>query len=288
MITRPLLCAKARELSDLRYPIWCTPKLDGIRALRMPSALVSRAFKPIRNPHLAAAALPIGLDGELMHPSGSFQDTTSAVMSYDGEDGIEYWVFDLFANPSLPYYKRLEELQKLELPAFCRLVLPTEVANEAEFLAFEEATLAAGYEGVIARSALGIYKQGRSTLREHIAVKFKRFEDSEAIILGFQESQTNLNPQVANAFGLMKRPGGKSGKVPTGSLGGFIVRDIHTGVEFECGNGDGLTIALRQQIWNDRHAYIGRVIRYKYQSTGIKDRPRFPSFCGFRAQEDIS
>lgn len=288
VITRPLLCARAKTVADLRFPVWATPKLDGIRALKLGS-MVSRAFKPIRNRYIQRmlSSLPDGLDGELM-VAGTFQDIGSGVNSFGGTPDFRYCIFDYVTDLAAPYYRRLEQLNALSLPSCCEVLPVTELTSLAAFLAYEAQCIAEGYEGVITRSALGPYKCGRSTLSEHYAVKFKRYEDSEALILGFTEQHTNQNEQVPNAFGLMKRPGGAGNKLPKGTLGSFEVQDIHTGIRFEVGTGDGLTTALRQQIWDNKAAYLGAIIRYRYQATGVKDRPRFPSFLGFRSAEDMS
>src|SRR5713101_3979205 len=78
MVTRPMLCAKLDDPSQLRFPALATPKIDGIRCLKIDGAAVSRSFKPIRNRHIRwkFLALPDGIDGELV--AGTFHETQSA------------------------------------------------------------------------------------------------------------------------------------------------------------------------------------------------------------------
>src|SRR5687767_4999915 len=124
MISRPMLAARARTYDDLWFPVLGTPKFDGIRCLKFAGHAYSRAFKPIRNLEVQKQlqGLPDGLDGELMS-LGSFQDTTSAVMSYAGKPDFEYHVFDYFgAGLTVPYYRRMEQLVALSLPSFVRIV----------------------------------------------------------------------------------------------------------------------------------------------------------------------
>jgi len=68
---RPLLAVDV-PLEKIKYPILVSPKLDGIRAMRVDGVLRSRSGKPIRNEHtqevLDCPTLD-GLDGELI--SGS-------------------------------------------------------------------------------------------------------------------------------------------------------------------------------------------------------------------------
>lgn len=276
MITHPMLAGTVKHLSQVRYPLLATPKLDGIRCLKVEGKVLTRSFKPVQNLHIRSkiASLPDGVDGELM--AGDFQLTQSSVMSVDGRPDFYYAVFD-FAS-ALPYSQRVVQIP--DAP-FVRRILPELIEDEAQLLSYEEEQLEAGYEGVMLRSPDGPYKMGRSTLREGYLLKFKRFEDSEAVVLDLQEAEENANAIVPDAFGRASRPGGQSMRIPKGTLGSFRVRDLRTGVEFSVGTGKGLTSALRQSIWDNQAAYIGRTIVYTFQPTGTKDRPRFPSFKGF-------
>ncbi len=288
IVYRPMLCAKLKDPVSLTYPVLLTPKFDGIRCLKLGGQLLSRAFKPIRNRHIVEtlATLPDGLDGELMVRDAEFGDVQSGIMSYDGKPDFVFNVFDWCGEAG--YTDRLEWLKTLPSLPHLATILPFEATDVSQFLAYEEQCLAEGYEGVISRSPTGPYKCGRATLREGYMAKFKRVADSEARILGLVEANENTNPIVYNAFGKAKRPGGSEGKVPKNTLGSMQVCDIHTNVFFEIGTGKGLTAALRQHMWDNQAEYIGRIVRYNYQAVGVKDRPRFPSFQGFRDADDIS
>jgi DNA ligase-1 len=63
-------------------------------------------------------------------------------------------------------------------------------------------------------------------------------------------------------------------------LGALKVRDIHSGVEFDIGT--GFDDVLRLWVWEHREENMGRLVKYKYFPTGSKDKPRFPTFLGFR------
>lgn len=280
MIERPMLAARAESVEDIWYPCSATPKVDGIRALRVEDDFLTRAFKQVPNRHIRnhCLQLPEGLDGELI-VGDCFQSTTSGVMSRAGGPDFTYLVFDYY-HPTLGYIERLDRLQQLSLPPFVQLLLPVHLFTLSDLLAFEESCLSAGYEGVITRSAIGPYKFGRSTLRQQYMVKFKRFQDAEGVIVAVNEGHTNMNPVVPNAFGYARRPGGGALKLPRDTCGSLVLRDCITGVEVQVGT--GMDEALRKAIWSDRHAYIGKVVKYAYQTTGIKDRPRFPRFIGFR------
>jgi DNA ligase 1 len=288
-VTRPMLAKKVKDASLIRFPCFGTPKFDGIRCLKLRGEVLSRSFKLIPNEHVQelVSKLPDGLDGELILPGADFSEVQSAIMSRDGRPDFKYAVFD-YANSTLGYNDRHRQLYSLELPDWVQIVQPSNLESVDAFLRYDEECIAAGYEGVITRSITGPYLCGRSTLRDQHMLKWKAYADSEAVVFGFVEARENTNPIVPNAFGFAKRPGGAVGKVPKGTLGAFRVRDIHSGIEFEIGTGIGLTANLRQRIWDDQPSYLGKIVHYRYQACGTKDRPRFPSFQGFRHEADVT
>lgn len=48
------------------------------------------------------------------------------------------------------------------------------------------------------------------------------------------------------------------------------------------------TQAMRAGIWGSREAYLGKIVTYKSQAVGMKDKPRSPVFRGFRTPVDMS
>ena len=57
------------------------------------------------------------------------------------------------------------------------------------------------------------------------------------------------------------------------------------GVDFEIGT--GFTEAQRIEFWKDRKNLLGKLVKYRSQEIGVKDRPRFPVFHGFRDKIDL-
>lgn len=297
MIDKPMLAGTAKQMEKLRYPMLVSPKLDGIRCLvEGQGRVLSRKFKDIPNHHIRetlqdlAADLPgVTLDGELM-VGNTFQQCSSGVMSRDGQPDFTYWVFDCVVDSlEEPFEKRLLQardiLERIGDPRV-RLVEHCRIANQEALSGSEEAMLKNGFEGLMIRCPAGPYKCGRSTEREGYLLKLKRFLDSEAEVIGFVEQMTNVNELQTDELGYAKRSSAKDGKVPAGTLGKFLVRDLQSGLEFRCGTGEGLTAELRQQIWNDQDSYLGRIIKYKYQPHGVKLLPRLPIWLGFRDPAD--
>ena len=296
MITRPLLAATLEDVSTLKFPVLATPKLDGIRVLKVNGKAVTRKFKPIPNTYireLLEKHLPDGVDGEIMTP-GTFNDIQSKVMSFDGEPEFTFYAFD-YVKDSLtkPYKDRmLDMVNVLEpvvrdsiLPFSINLLTPVLVRTVEELLELESQCLEHGFEGVMIRQPDGKYKCGRSTPKEQILMKLKRFMDAEARVIGFEEKLHNDNIQETDEFGLSKRSSKKDGLKPANTLGSLIVEDVKSGVKF--GIGSGFDDALKQEIWTHRKKYLNKLVKYKYQSVGVKDAPRFPVFLGFRSELDM-
>lgn len=292
MITRPLLAATLDNLNELKFPVLITPKLDGIRVLKVNGQALTRKFKQIPNKHirnLLEEYLPDNIDGEITTP-GSFSDVQSNVMSFDGQPEFTFYAFDYVKeNLNDPYDIRIHDmnvcLSKIKAPFKIEILMPQMIYNIEELEFFEEKYLQLGHEGVMIRTPKGKYKCGRSTEKEQILLKLKRFLDAEAKIIGFEEKLHNDNIQEKDEFGLAKRSTKKDGLKPANTLGALLVEDLKTSVKF--GIGSGFDDALKKQIWENREVYIDRIIKYKYQSIGVKDAPRFPVFLGFRSELDL-
>jgi DNA ligase-1 len=297
-ITKPMLAASLETIDSIKFPVYATPKLDGIRCLKIDGNIVSRTFKPIRNAELAAAVkdlLPDGSDGELIM-GGTFQNTTSMVMSADKTIGNEkayfYWFDYVLDDNKKPYLERINDMKKFvedhpeiltASPVKIVPLFPTEIKTIEELLQYESEVLEEKFEGVMLRSANGPYKFGRSTLKEGSLVKMKKFDDDEAVITGFSELQKNTNEKTKDEFGYAKRSSHKSGKVEQDTLGSLDVN--WNGIHFSIGS--GFTADQRKEFWNDRDNLMGKIVKFKYFATGMKEAPRFPIFLGFRHIDDM-
>lgn len=282
-----MLAAQA-DLRVLKYPVLASPKLDGVRAVVNERQLLSRSLKPIPNRYIAdllARPKLHGFDGELIlgDPWGPtvYRDTVSAVMSRDGRPELRYYVFDLWGTP-FNYEERWHELlrltEKLTLPV--DLVESIVIENRAQLDEYEAAAVAKGFEGVMLRSPKAPYKHGRSTVSEGYLLKLKRFEDSEALVIGIEEEMHNANEAQTNELGRTKRSSAKGGLVGKGTMGALVVRDLTTGVEFNIGT--GFTAEDRA-----RTDWVGKTVKYKHFPVGTKDKPRHPVYLGLRAAEDL-
>jgi len=287
----PMLASSTDGL-NLTYPLLASPKLDGVRALIMNGKVMSRSFKPIPNQFVQDLFGNVdfnGLDGELIvgapTASNAYRATSSGVMSIEGKPEVKLYVFDDFSFPGR-YQARFESVRKRLKKRPTLIVVEQLIISSHEDLQwFEEQCLRDGYEGVMLRHPDSPYKQGRATPKEGYLMKLKRFEDSEAEIIGVQELMRNTNLATINETGHQERSLKQAGMVKAGTLGALMVRDLKTGVEFEIGT--GFDQRARGQLWVQRNRIIGKTVKYKFFPTGSKEKPRFPVYLGFRDKIDL-
>lgn len=300
-LTRPLLAAKTTDadLQKLKFPMLLSPKIDGIRALSDNGKLKSRSMKLIPNAKVQSyfgQQAFHGLDGELVcgNPwdKNLMQQTTSAVMTHGGTPNVTFHVFDYWDSDK-EFQQRLAMAEDVEdywngiISEDTKLrIVPHElILSYEELLHKETQYLELGYEGVMLRRLDGIYKQNRSTLREGILLKVKRFQDSEAVVLDYELLNRNLNEQTKDERGYSKRSTSQDGKVADDLIGSLLVRDLHTGVVFSIGS--GFSESQRYAMYDERDSLVGKIVKYKSFSIGVKDKPRFPIFLGFRSPLDM-
>ena len=292
MTFKTMLAGKA-DPAKLKFPLLVSPKLDGVRAHVIDGVVVSRNLLPFKNPTIQeryGRSEYNGLDGEFMvgDPTDPAAFRQTGVLNSHGGDisKVVFHVFDDFTNPLYEFQDRLDEaFSRILHNPFFAPVLHTVTHTQEEIDRLEAEYLELGYEGAMLRSPWGPYKHGRSTTNEGYLLKLKRFEDSEAIVLGAEERMHNANEKTLVKNGKAARSSHKAGKVATGMLGAYLVRDIKTGVEFSVGS--GFTDAERIDLWDGTNLNIGKIIKYQYFPTGSKDKPRFPTFKGFRDPIDL-
>lgn len=287
---KPLLAGKVSSIDELKnYPYFAAPKLDGIRCIVHPEmGPVSRNFKPIQNFHVRStldSKQYKGLDGELVvgSPTGPnvFTNTSSGIMARGGRPEFKFLIFDDFTHPERPFIDRLDSIaNRFAANTTIEVVEHKFIRSKLELLAYEEECILLGYEGIMLRSLNGIYKYGRSTAKEEILLKIKRFEDTEGTIVGMIERMQNDNEATINALGYMERSHKKAGMVGTQMMGALVIKSPLFTETFEIGT--GFSDYQREKYWYEKERLIGKQITFKYQPYGVKNKPRFPVFRGFR------
>jgi DNA ligase 1 len=300
---RPLLAPREDPLSypdyfrKLQYPLLVSPKYDGIRCIIKNGVALSRTGKPLPSFQVQQEFTNIDhFDGELIvgnpRDTDVYNRTQSHVMSQDKPADISYYVFD-YTHPEFlykPFYARTETLSYLfetlgnKLVADIRLVKQMYIESEKELLEAEQKYLEEGYEGIMLRDPVAPYKNGRGTFREGIIYKLKRFTDDEAVVIGFKEKLTNTNELEVDELGYAKRSHKQAGKVGSEMVGAFYVEFQGTILEIAPGSFKHEELI---DIWEHQEIYLGRILKFRFFSYGLKDKPRFPRAVGWRTRLDL-
>lgn len=285
----------------IAYPVFGSPKYDGIRATTTPSGefpvradVMSRTWKLLPSYQVQEQFCEVSwVDGELIEGNptdfGVYNRTQSHVMSENKPGNLHYYLFD-YVHPEWrrkPFSERLEKLHEVakELdPDLYTVVEQRVLLSREQVEAFEDESLEAGYEGVMLKSMYAPYKEGRATINEGIIYKLKRFYDDEGEIVGFVERQINNNPQEIDERGYAKRSSAKEGKIGAGMVGKFKVKFRGEIINVAPGNftHDELT-----EIWENQEEYIQSLLKFRHFAHGVKDAPRHARAIGFRSRDDV-
>jgi DNA ligase-1 len=281
-VSEPMLAARFHIFAGVELPLMASAKYDGIRCLIVERegrpAAVTRTMRPI--PNMATRRwleenCPIGFDGELIVRGEDFHGTSSAIMSRNGKPDFLFALFD-YIDPksptplSTPFRERIARLDSvlssLNLGGRVLRIEQTTIVCITQLDDLMAQAQDARHEGLVLRRPDGIYKTGRSTAEEGLMMKLKPQEDAEAEIVGFEpERQDFFTPD---------------------RLGAFSVRLLSDPtIRFHIGT--GLTDRQRGEFWNRRESMRGKILRFSYQSRGMKSAPRFPVFQGIRDESDI-
>lgn len=178
------------------------------------------------------------------------------------------------------YHEYMADGQTLVIPE-ARIVKDADELEEIYSQAIE-----AGYEGIVARQPQGAYKFGRSTMKSQELARFKPEGDSEIVVISFEPMFENNNEAKINELGHTERSSHKENKVQLGMVGAMVGIDINTLAVVKIGAGR-MDHEERALVWRNRDEYRGRLSKYLFMDTGIKDAPRHPRFSMWRSATDV-
>ena len=284
------------ELQSIHYPIVGSPKLDGFRCIVDKTPLTS-SMKSFTNRFVVKELQDPtydGLDGEIIVGSpfkeneedDVFHRTSGPIRRFDGEPDFRFYVFDNWKDGDISYNNRWVEMTPINQKRI--IVLEQRILlNADDVIAYEQEMVDLGYEGAMIRSLNGKYKEGRTTLNEMNIFKRKPFEECEAEIIGVEEQMANLNEAIIDERGLSRRSSHQANMVPKGTIGMFVLLSPAFGQSFKAAPGKGFDAKKRQEIWDNKEAYIGKIATVKYQKYGSIDRPRQPNVIKIRPMWDL-
>lgn len=295
------------------FPVGVQPKIDGVRGINLTGTFTGRSLKQHANryttkffSHSALARL----DGEVAAESEVHPDlcriTASALNTIEGEPYTLWHLFDTII-PGVPFQERHASLRPLveqlnNDPATHHIaqrlrVVPLRIAHSMEELnAMDDEHLDLGYEGTIFRKLNGVYKFGRSTPREGLLMRIKRFIEEDAVVLAIEEGRVNQNEAKRNELGYIERSTHAENMVPNGMVGNLrclLVRDVVNRGELLFRAGQEITVgagcmphSMRRHYFLNPHEIVSKVIKFKTFPVGVKDKPRFPIFVAIRTDAD--
>ena len=306
--------ANDANLATLVYPVGVQVKIDGVRALNINGTLTGRSLDPFKGfgitEYWSKPEFQY-LDGEMTLGADAASSerlcslTTGALGAFKGVTSmadVYLHCFDWLAEPNLPYFQRYEMLkayvEKLDHPRV--KLVPLHIANNREEL---DALIARffdeGYEGAIIRNLAAPAKEGRPSKVKQELVRVKGWMDSEMLVTGFTEGQTNTNEAKTNTLGRTERSSAKDGMVPNGMVGsihGTMIGDCFHPITGEKLFADGLPITIGTGTMTDAELLdyfkhpeklVGHPVKFKHLAHGTKTLPRMGNYISHRLKEDM-
>lgn len=296
---RPMLAPGEDPMSfpdyfrKLQYPLLCSPKYDGIRCIIKNKRAMSRTFKVLPSYQVQEEFTEFEhFDGELIEGNATdfdvYNRTQSHVMSEDKPGDLTFHVFD-YTHPEYlnrPFYERLEFLETMLGTSGKIRIMPHEyIDNHDELIKYEDKCLSQGFEGIMMRSPLGYYKNGRGTFKEGLIYKLKRFKDTEAELVDILPMMENHNILEVDELGYAKRSSSKAGLIEGDIAGKYQV--LYNGEILDVAPGSFNHDERREHLLNKEN-YIGKqFLKFRFFNHGIKDKPRHPRALGFRGLFDL-
>jgi ATP-dependent DNA ligase len=267
-------------ITQVRYPIFVQPKLDGYRCIYRKQEMRSRAGKPFANENLESyfdAMFEMAdhvLDGELYAHGITFNKLQTILNNQTAPlpKNLKFVVYDCIPvldwdhqSCKKEYQERIKSIREVlndSIADYKKVIdIPNDlVQTSGEAIAIYKKYLKEGYEGAMLKAPDGLYRWKRTSIKSGEILKLKPFKTIDLSIEGFYEGE------------------GKH----IGSCGGFIVD--HKGVKVRVGS--GLDDAERKQVWENKNAYLGKMIEIRYLEVSEDGSLRNNSFVAFREDKD--
>lgn len=281
VFVEPMLAKKYEDYAnDLEYPLFCQPKLDGLRCIVSKHGMFSRNGKEYKScPHIFEALKPvfeqdpnIVFDGELYNHEfkADFNKITSLVKKtkpsrediIESKSLIQYHIYDI-VTASKKFNERIVDVV-FWTQEYCknnpsiRVVDTMKISNREALNENYEKYINDGYEGQMIRVDVPY-----ETKRSKYLLKRKEFSDREYVILDIIEGEGNK----AGMAGAM---------VFKNELGHSFNSNIKGSREFLI------------DIWKNRKTHLGKLATVQYFNlTPDKQVPRFPYVIKIREDFDI-
>jgi DNA ligase-1 len=271
---------KLPELTQLKYPSYVQPKLDGYRCIYWEGKLWSRSGRPFPNKNLSEYFKSLNnvknyiFDGELYIHGIKFQDLTKILnaenISIPNE--LKYIVYDCLPEKdwcsqksNIAYQDRLTNLREIlndRVADYKKVIdISSDIVNQAsEVLPLYKKYLKNGYEGIMIKDITGLYRWKRVSLKSGEMVKLKPFKTIDVKIKEIYDGEGNFK-----------------------NMAGGVVVD-YNGVAVSIGS--GFDLFLRKKMAEQPNDFIGKTIEIQYFEETDDGSLRFPTFKRFRPEKD--
>ena len=302
-------------IDKVMFPCYVQPKIDGVRALFISDTLTGRSVDPFKGTGVTeyfSKPAAKWLDGEMTlgtKPNCTERlcaATTGAIGRFKGVDQMDdlhWWVFDYLEFPDLPYRERyrllLDKVVGLNDPRVHLVPHTMECLNEAELKAAIAWCYEQGFEGAMIKNPEAPHKDGRATQKGQQLWRIKPWLDSEILVTGITQGNHNANEAKKNTLGRTERSSSKDGMVPNGMVGsiqGVLLTDVICpmtgkllfvkGTEITVGPGE-MTAKEAKHYWGNPSEIVGKWVKFRHMTHGVKDKPRFPTYISHRLIEDM-
>ena len=250
--------------SDIKFPCFVQPKLDGVRCVVAGNKLYSRngnifpVLPHIENELKTFNKNNLILDGELYTDDINFEKIVGLVKKWkkseeDQKDSLKIYlnVFD-FIDSKLSFEQRLNVLdnffEKNKNMKYIKQVKTEECKKEENINDFLEKYTKEGFEGLIIRNKSGLYEENNRSVNLQ---KLKKFIDEEFEIIDY--TTPNIGKEVGCVIWICKTKEGKK----------FNVRPSGNYQE-------------RKYLYRNAKKYIGKMLTVRYQELTNGHVPRFP------------
>lgn len=271
------------NLSNLKYPVLASPKMDGFRAVFWPKKgapqFFTRSGRVYENQKLMEHFSALEgvnqyvLDGELYIHGETFNNISSILRTEDIDipGNLKFIAFDCIPlkdwdkqKCAISYEERLKLLREVlndQVADYKRVidVATDKCNNPKEVKDLYKKYLDQGYEGLMLRNPDAEYQWKRPTLKANVIIKLKPIETYDVKIIGFFEGEGILS----------------------GTLGGVVV-DFN-GVKVRVGS--GFSLDERQKIWNNKSKYLDSIIEVKGMEETQDGSLRHPIFLRLRTDK---
>ena len=254
----------SNKKSEIKFPCYVQPKLDGVRCVIVRNKLYSRNGNIFPSlPHIEEELKKYNknnliLDGELYTDDINFEKIVGLVKKWkkseeDEKNATKIYlnVFDYIDN-KLTFEQRLKNLNIFfdnnKNMIHIKQVKSEECLKEENINDFLEKYTKEGYEGLIIRNKKGLYEENTRSVNLQ---KLKKFVDEEFEIIDY--TTPNIGKEVGCVIWICKTKEGKK----------FNVRPSGNYQE-------------RKQLYRNAKKYIGKMLTVRYQELTNGNVPRFP------------